>query len=89
MQAACRQKEAEVRIDVVRTQKQTGPSEQNYAVRVTDQHDNPILVSDNRRMPRHWRVRDRDYHMIKNINEFSEEMDVREELLKQVDNNLT
>ena len=52
LQAGMRRGMAELRLDVLDAQTQHGYSAQNYAVWVTDQHANSLMLSDNGRIPK-------------------------------------
>lgn len=84
LQAGMRRGMAELRVDVLDAQTQYGHSSQNYAVRVTDQHANPLMLSDNGRIPKAWKVSLQDCHMLKYIAEFVAEGDVRGEMLQRL-----
>ena len=75
---------AEIRVDVLDAQTQLKSSPQNFAVRVIDQHLNPLMLSDNGRMPKSWDVRHQDSHFVKNYAEFCIEAPMREDLIAKM-----
>lgn len=84
LQAAFREGSYEIRVDVVDAQIQRNISHQNFAVLVSDQHDNPLMLSESGRIPRSWKISHQNSHAVKHISEFTAERFIRERLVQEL-----